>query len=110
MSRKLGWHSNVWAAVAVVMLVGACDSPSPAMRASRNATVDVGGMTFGVHWTDTEAAIYRTGWAKRSAWANVPVNAELAVRQVTGCNVKSMDGDPALMTARLDCSGHTATE
>jgi hypothetical protein len=85
------------------LLLTACDSPSPAMRASRNATIDVGGMTFGVHWTDSEAEIYRTGWARRDQWAQIPANAEIATEKVTGCEVTSMDGDPALMTARLKC-------
>ena len=103
MWRKLLRRPAVGAAILVSVFVTGCDSPSPAMRASRNATVEVGGMTFGVHWTDDQAEIYRTGWARRGQWADVPGNAERAVRQVTGCEVKSMDGDPALMTARLDC-------
>jgi hypothetical protein len=74
------------------------------MSASRNATIEVDGMTFGVHWTKDRAEVYRTSWAKRSQWADVPTNAEIAIRQATGCKVKAMDGDPALMVATLDCS------
>ena len=103
MWRKLLRRPELLAGLIGSIFLAGCDSPSPAMRASRNATVEVGGMTFGVHWTDDEAEIYRTGWAKRSQWADIPANAEIAVKQVTGCAVKSMDGDPALMTARLDC-------
>jgi|GEM_PF-2061559 len=110
MSRKLTGQLAFAAASVAMMVLTACDSPSPAMRATRNATVDVGGMTFGVHWNETEAEIYRTGWAKRNQWASIPANAEIAVKQVTGCAVKSMDGDPALMTARLDCRSQTANE
>lgn len=89
--------------IALVPLVSGCDSPMPGLQGEQHETVDVGGMTFGIHWTATEAEIYRTGWINRSEWPNVTSNAEIAVKQVTGCEVKSIVGDPALMTARLDC-------
>lgn len=85
-------------------LVAACDSPSLSMAGANSAQVQVGGMTFGVHYKGTEAEVLRLDTRWRPSFAEVSANARIAVQQVTGCRVADITGDPAMMKASLDCT------
>jgi hypothetical protein len=87
----------------VAAALAACDSPSLSMAGANRAQVDVGGMTFGVHYHGTQAEVLRLNRQWRPSWAEVSQNATIAVQQVTGCRVAQITGDPALMKATLDC-------
>lgn len=82
-----------------------CDSPSPRMMGAAHETVTVEGSTFGVHWTGTEAEIYRTSFEALPRLSVTMAKAERAVVLATGCKVVagSLRGDAALMTAKIDC-------
>ncbi len=83
----------------------ACDSPTPAVGRWEKATLDVGGMTFGVHWNGEAAEAYRTSFHLRPQLSDVAANAALAIEKASGCAVRSgsLGGDHAIIKARLDC-------
>jgi hypothetical protein len=85
-------------------LLAACDSPSLSMAGANSEQVQVGGMTFGVHYRGTEAEVLRLNRDWRPSFAEVSANARIAVQQVTGCRVRDITGDPAILKATLDCS------
>jgi hypothetical protein len=94
-----------WYWFLALSFLGGCDSQSMEFMAARSENVVIGGMNFGVHWTDKATEVYRTGMIARRQWDDVPANALLAIETVTGCKVKegSMEGDAALMKAKLTC-------
>lgn len=89
---------------AIAATLAACGSPSLSMAGANRAQVDVGGMTFGVHYRGSQAEVLRLNREWRPSWAEVSQNATIAVQQVTGCRVAQITGDPALMKATLDCT------
>ncbi len=86
------------------LLLTACDSPSLSMAGANSAQVEVGGMTFGVHYRGSRAEVLRLNRQWRPSYAEVSANARIAVQQVTGCRVAQITGDPAIMKATLDCT------
>jgi hypothetical protein len=74
------------------------------MAGANSAQVQVGGMTFGVHYRGTEAEVLRLDTRWRPSFAEVSANARIAVQQVTGCRVADITGDPAILKATLDCT------
>lgn len=86
-----------------VLLLAACDSPTPKVARWQKATVTEGGMTFGLHWTATEAEAYRTSKHLRPRLSLVRANAARALTRATGCTVTAVSGDQAIVTAQLDC-------
>jgi len=86
------------------LLLTACDSPSLSMAGANSEQVQVGGMTFGVHYRGTTAEVLRLDRDWRPSYAEVSANARIAVQQVTGCRVAEITGDPAILKATLDCN------
>jgi hypothetical protein len=86
-----------------VLLVAACDSPTPAVSRWNKATIETGGMTFGVHWNADRAEAFRTSKHWRPALGEVRANAAAAIGQASGCRVGSIDGDHAIVKAKLSC-------
>lgn len=73
------------------------------MMGAKQQTVEVGGSTFGVHWTEDRAEIYRTSFEALPSRSETMAKAEEALRIASGCKVLGMAGDAALMTAKIDC-------
>lgn len=90
-----------------LLLVAACDSPSPAVARWDRATVQQGGMTFGVHWDPVQgrAEAYRTSRHLRPSLRAVMANAQQAIQQASGCKVRegTLTGDHAIVTAAITC-------
>ena len=63
----------------------------------------VGGMAFTVRHHGTEAEAIRTSRHWRPDTETVARNARTAIEAATGCKVKRLDGDAAILTARLTC-------
>ena len=87
----------------LALLLAGCDSPTPAVARWQRATVEVGGMVFGVHWSEDRAEAYRTSRHLRPRLSVVQANAAVAITQASGCTVREIGGDHAIVTARLDC-------
>lgn len=93
--------------VLLPLLLAGCDSPSPAVARWQKATVEQGGMSFGVHWDRGlgRAEAYRTSRHWRPALSTVMVNARVAIERASGCRVQegSLSGDHAIVTSGIDC-------
>jgi hypothetical protein len=87
----------------LLLLVAGCDSPTPAVARWQRATVEVGGMVFGVHWAGEKAEAYRTSKHLRPKLGEVQAKAALAIARASGCRVREIGGDHAIVMARLDC-------
>ncbi|WP_207768722.1 hypothetical protein [Pelagivirga sediminicola] len=91
-----------------VLLLAACNTPGPGFRGVEATRVTVKGVTFDVRVDGTRAeAMRRNGqWAPRLG--AVAPQAVAAIERVSGCRVRRLDGDAALMTAWLDCGQRQA--
>ncbi|MFD0859124.1 hypothetical protein [Roseovarius aquimarinus] len=87
---------------AAVMLM-ACNTPGPGFRGVEAQRISLGGDVFDVRVDGLRAEAMRLNarWAPRLSSA--APNGALAIEKVSGCKVRALDGDAALMTARLDC-------
>ena len=86
-------------------LLAGCDSPSPRFSGAAQQSVTVGDSTFSVHRLGDEVEVYRTSVEWMPSLSATLTKAEQAIVQATGCKVRpgTLVGDPALMTAELDC-------
>lgn len=87
-----------------VAALSACALPSPRYIGTEAREVSVGGMTFRVYRRADEVEVHRSGGGlpRKSA---VFLGALEAIETATGCPVRprSMAGDQAIVTARIDC-------
>ena len=97
------------APVLLCLILMACDSPSLAMRNVAAQRVQVDGFAFAVRVRGDRAEAIRTSrnWLPRER--AVFDAATEAVERVSGCAVRSVDGDQAIVTARLRCGKTPAT-
>ncbi|QIE46920.1 hypothetical protein G5B38_16110 [Pseudohalocynthiibacter aestuariivivens] len=89
----------------IALLVTACDMPSPEFRGVTPMRVKIAQSTFDVRVRGTRAEAIRvnTEWAPRLA-ATAP-RGVAAIEVVSGCKVRKLRGDQAMMTAHLNCGG-----
>jgi len=94
---------NIIALLVAALLLVACDTPGLAFRGIEPVRITVRGDVFDVRVDGVRAEAIRlnTRWAPRLA--SVAPNGTAAIEQVSGCRVRKLEGDAALMTARLDC-------
>lgn len=92
---------------AAVALIG-CDTPGPGFRGVEPVRITVRGDVFDVRVDGVQAEAMRLN----ARWApnldSVAPNGVAAIEKVSGCRVRRLDGDAALMTARLDCGQQLA--
>ncbi len=88
-----------------VLLLTACDSPSPAMMGETPVHIRSGGMEFSVRIRGTRAEAIRTNMTWNPGIGQIYPHARLAMEQVSGCSVieDSLRGDTNVMRADLDC-------
>jgi hypothetical protein len=95
-------------AVAALLLPG-CDSPSPlsSFAGVPPTRVEVAGATFSVRVAGREAQAVRTNFDMRAGIRGREIipRAGIAMERASGCRVVpgSLQGDSALVEARLDC-------
>jgi len=84
------------------VLIG-CDTPSPAFRGIAPTRITVGKSTFDVRVNGNRAEAIRLNseWAPRMA--AVAPRAVAAIETVSGCEVRKLGGDQALILAKLKC-------
>jgi hypothetical protein len=89
----------------LVLILTACDSPSPQMRAAQPTRFVAEGHAMTL-WRDGEdVAVIRHGYAPRAIQPRLrPAMARAMVEQ-TGCTIRpgTLDGDSGVLRARLDC-------
>lgn len=86
-----------------LLLIAACDTSSPAFRGVEPVRIKVGQSMFDIRVQGRRAEAIRLNaeWAPRLE--AVAPRAVAAIEAVSRCRVDRLDGDQALMTARLDC-------
>lgn len=83
----------------------ACSGPSPSMRGAIRHEVQVGHSHFVVHQLGDKAEAVRTTFETPAQQRGVMERGHAAIEQATGCLIVrgSLDGDPAIMRAKLTC-------
>lgn len=87
------------------LALSGCDSPSPQFFHGERREVMADGMSYTVFRVGNEVEVYRTNPMILPRLSLVFAGAKAAIAKATGCAVKdgSLEGDAALMRARLDC-------
>ncbi len=95
----------VWFGFVISLVLASCDSPHPAFMGVESQTIEVQGSTFQIRIRKDSAEAIRTNFERVPKIGNTFPKAARAMEIASGCKVvpASMKGDPALMTARLDC-------
>ncbi|MBU2981620.1 hypothetical protein KO498_07300 [Lentibacter algarum] len=86
-------------------LLAACDTPSLPFRGAPLSRIVVDGSSFDIRVHDRRAEAIRTNseWAPRMS--TVAPRAVAAIEQASGCTVKRLRGDQAMIVADLKCKG-----
>jgi hypothetical protein len=95
------------ALLAVLFLIG-CNTPGPSFRGVEPVRISVRGDVFDVRIDGVRAEAMRLNsrWAPRLD--AVAPQGVAAIERVSGCRVRKLYGDAAMMTARLDCGQRLA--
>lgn len=86
-----------------LMLLAACNTPSPAFRGLPSTAVTVDGSTFDVRVADNTAEAIRTNVEYAPRFGPIKERATIAIERVSGCEVRSISGDQAVAVAKLKC-------
>jgi hypothetical protein len=86
----------------VVLLVG-CDTPSPYFRGAEVTRIEVQGSVFDVRRRGKLAEAIRTNAEYAPRLGKIARRAEIAIETVTGCPVKELRGDAAVVLGILKC-------
>ena len=84
-------------------LLAACDGPTPHFAGMPTTTVTVDGSTFAIRRRGDLAEAVRTNGEFFPQMGTTALRAERAIAQATGCAVRDIRGDPAVLVARLRC-------
>ena len=82
----------------------ACNTPSIPFRGVAPVTVTVDGSTFDVRVKDLRAEAIRTNMQYAPRMGPIGGRATQAIEEVSGCKVRRVGGDQAMVTAALDCA------
>ena len=88
--------------MAAIMLAG-CNTPSMTFRGITPVTVTVDGSTFAVRVKDLHGEAIRTNMQYAPRTGPIGARGATAIAQVSGCKVRRVGGDQAVVTAALDC-------
>lgn len=87
-----------------VALMG-CNTPGPAFRDTAATRITIGESRFDVRVKGTRAQAIRLNPESAPRLAAVAPRGVAAIEKVSGCRVRRLDGDAAVMQAWLDCGG-----
>lgn len=89
----------------VLLLLAACDSPSPRFIGAERTEVQRGNFTYVVYATETAVEVIRLGYASPTRRGAMRADMEALMSEVTGCRVvpSSIQGDSGALRARLRC-------
>jgi hypothetical protein len=94
-------------ALALLVLLAACDSPAPSMRGAERDEVLRNGRTYVVYHTRDTVEVIRMGYARRGE--HVAIRAEMIdmIPVVTGCRVveSTIRGDSGEVRGKINCAG-----
>lgn len=87
----------------LILILAACDTPGLEFHGVPAEQVEVRGMTFAVRIMGNRAEAIRINRMARPKMDQVGYAAALAIERVSGCKVRQLDGDVAVVTATLRC-------
>ena len=87
----------------LIALLAACSGPTPYLAGMPVVVVEEGGAVFHIRRKGDLAEAVRVNreWAPRIG--AVAEHVTVAIRQATGCEVRDIRGDAAVIVARLKC-------
>ena len=91
--------------ILALLLIAACDSPSLSMRNVPAQRVEIGDLAFQVRVKGDRAEAIRVSQNLFPKRRDVFEAATMAVERASACSVRSLDGDQAIVLARLRCKG-----
>ncbi|MFX0543923.1 hypothetical protein ACEWPL_000065 [Roseovarius sp. S1116L3] len=89
--------------IVAALALAACNTPGPGFRGVEPVRISLRGDVFDVRVDGVRAEAMRVNQRWAPNLNSVAPNAVAAIEEVSGCRVRKLDGDAALMTARLDC-------
>lgn len=95
-------------ALCLTLLLAACNTPSPGFRDVVPVRVTVAPSVFDVRIKGAQAEAIRINSEYAPRMGPVGPRAAIAIEQVSGCKVRRLGGDQAMIRAALDCGGHGA--
>jgi hypothetical protein len=96
------------AAPILALALAACDTGTPPYFGIAPERVSAGGMVFDVRVRGLMAEALRQEVMWPPSHEAVAIRAAAAMRQVTGCEVVAVRGDPSVVEGRLECGDETA--
>lgn len=88
-----------------LLVLAACNTPSPGFRGIEAQRVTVEGSVFDVRVAGAEAEAIRVNSQYAPRMGPIGGRAAVAIEQVSGCAVSGVSGDQAMIRARLSCGG-----
>ncbi len=85
-------------------MVAGCNTPAPPFQGIAPTRVEVDGSIFDIRVRGEFAEAIRINRQYAPRLGPIRTRAAIAIAQVSGCRVKGVLGDQALMTANLDCA------
>jgi len=91
--------------LAVVILLVACDSPSPGMQGEGHFKTEIEGVKITIWQKRDKVEIIRHGFAYRQDSSRIMCLMVQAAGSVTGCRLRpeTIEGDAGVLRARLEC-------
>lgn len=89
----------------LLILLAACDSPTPRMIGAERHEVTRGGYDYVLYRRDRDVEVIRLGYAPRGAHQAIRATMISLIRDVTGCDPigSTLRGDSGEIRGRLDC-------
>ena len=94
--------------VCLVLFLAACNTPSPGFRGIDPVRVTVGPSVFDVRVSNGQAEALRINSEYAPRMGPIGPRATLAIEQVSGCTVRRLGGDQAMIRASLNCGARSA--
>ena len=91
--------------VLTVLLLAACDTPSRAYKGVPASRVSVDESVFDIRINENRAEAIRINAEWAPSLKAIEPRAVAAIEQASGCKVKRLRGDQAMMIADLKCKG-----
>lgn len=90
------------------LLVAACNTASPGFRGVAPVRVTVAPSVFDVRVKDGQAEAIRINAEYAPRMGPIAPRAAIAIEQVSGCKIRRLGGDQAMIRASLNCGGRNA--
>ena len=91
--------------VLIALTLMACEAPTPGFRGAEVSRHVIEGSSFTVYVKDSTAQAVRTNRQFAPRIGPLAGRASIAMQRASGCRVKSLSGDAAVLVARLSCGG-----